>query len=154
MCPDIDTYAPLIEARFGLGDVVGTPAIDPSAAVRLADRSPVQTNPLLAVARALLDVAGGRAPATEVLDLARAEPVRRRFGFSDDDLEQLDIWARDSGVRWAFDAHHRADYGLDAYVANTWEFGLDRLLTGSPSPTTPPLARPRPLDDVGSARST
>ena len=128
MCPDIDTYAPLIEAGFGLGEVVGDGA-GPGAGqgghpahrlrVRLADRSPVQTNPLLAVARALLDVAGGRAPATQVLDLAGAEPVRRRFGFSDDDLEQLDIWARESGVRWAFDAEHRADFVLSSYVANT-----------------------------------
>ncbi len=155
MCPDIDTYAPLIEAGFGLGDVVGDSGHPAHRLrVRLADRSPVQTNPLLAVARALLDVAGGRAPATEVLDLARAEPVRRRFGFSDDDLEQLDIWARDSGVRWAFDAHHRADYGLDAYVANTWEFGLDRLLTGVAlsDDSSAWLDRALPLDDVGSAQ--
>jgi exodeoxyribonuclease V gamma subunit len=155
MCPDIDTYAPLIEAGFGLGDVVGD-AGHPAhrLRVRLADRSPVQTNPLLAVARALLDVAGGRAPATQVLDLARAEPVRRRFGFSDDDLEQLDTWARESGVRWAFDADHRADFGLSSYVANTWEFGLDRLLTGVAlsDDSSAWLDRALPLDDVGSAQ--
>ncbi|HEX4686350.1 MAG TPA: exodeoxyribonuclease V subunit gamma, partial [Nocardioides sp.] len=155
MCPDIDTYAPLIEAGFGLGDVVGDSGHPAHRLrVRLADRSPVQTNPLLAVARTLLDVAGGRAPATQVLDLARSEPVRRRFGFSDDDLEQLDTWARESGVRWAFDAEHRADFGLSSYVANTWEFGLDRLLTGvalsddSSAWLDPAL----PLDDVGSAQ--
>jgi len=155
MCPDIDTYAPLIEAGFGLGDVVGEgghPAH--RLRVRLADRSPVQTNPLLAVGRTLLDLAGGRAPATQVLDLARSEPVRRRFGFSDDDLEQLDTWARESGVRWAFDAEHRADYGLSSYVANTWEFGLDRLLTGVAlsDDSSAWLDRALPLDDVGSAQ--
>jgi exodeoxyribonuclease V gamma subunit len=155
MCPDIDTYAPLIEAGFGLGEVVGESGHPAHRLrVRLADRSPVQTNPLLAVARELLDVAGGRAPATQVLDLARSEPVRRRFGFSDDDLEQLDIWARESGVRWAFDAEHRADYGLASYVANTWEFGLDRLLTGVAlsDDSSAWLDRALPLDDVGSAQ--
>ncbi|HEY3531320.1 MAG TPA: exodeoxyribonuclease V subunit gamma [Nocardioides sp.] len=155
MCPDVDTYAPLVEAGFGLGDVVGA-AGHPAhrLRVRLADRSPVQTNPLLAVGRALLDIAGGRAPATQVLDLARAEPVRRRFGFSDDDLEQLDTWARESGVRWAFDAEHRADFGLSSYVANTWEFGLDRLLTGVAlsDDSSAWLDRALPLDDVGSAQ--
>ncbi|HEX3929821.1 MAG TPA: exodeoxyribonuclease V subunit gamma [Nocardioides sp.] len=159
MCPDIDTYAPLIEAGFGLGEVVGDAAGGGGhpahrLRVRLADRSPVQTNPLLAVARALLDLAGGRAPATQVLDLARAEPVRRRFAFSDDDLEQLDTWARESGVRWAFDAEHRADFGLSSYVANTWEFGLDRLLTGVAlsDDSSAWLDRALPLDDVGSAQ--
>jgi exodeoxyribonuclease V gamma subunit len=155
MCPDIDTYAPLIEAGFGLGDVVGErghPAH--RLRVRLADRSPVQTNPLLGVARALLEIAGGRAPATQVLDLARSEPVRRRFGFSDDDLEQLDTWTRESGVRWAFDAAHRADFGLSSYVANTWEFGLDRLLSGVAlsDDSSAWLDRALPLDDVGSAQ--
>jgi exodeoxyribonuclease V gamma subunit len=159
MCPDIDTYAPLIEAGFGLGEVVGDgPGGGGHPAhrlrVRLADRSPVQTNPLLAVARELLDIAGGRAPATQVLDLARAEPVRRRFGFSEDDLEQLDTWARESGVRWAFDAAHRADYGLADYPANTWEFGLDRLLAGVAlsDDSSTWLDRALPLDDVGSAQ--
>ena len=115
MCPDIETYAPLIEAGFGLGDVVGSTGHPAHRLrVRLADRAPGQTNPLLGVATALLDLAGGRAQATQVLDLARAEPVRRRFGFSDDDLDQLDTWARESGVRWAFDADHRADFGLEA----------------------------------------
>ena len=48
MCPDIETYAPLIEAGFGLGDVVGA-AGHPAhrLRVRLADRAPGQTNPLL-----------------------------------------------------------------------------------------------------------
>jgi len=155
MCPDIETYAPLIEAGFGLGDVVGAgghPAH--RLRVRLADRAPGQTNPVLGVAHALLDLAGGRAPATQVLDLARAEPVRRRFGFGDDDLDQLDTWARESGVRWAFDAEHRADFGLESYVANTWEFGLDRLLTGVAlsDDSSAWLDRALPLDDVGSTQ--
>ena len=89
-----------------------------------------------------------------MLDLARTEPVRRRFGFSDDDLDQLDVWARESGVRWAFDAEHRADFGLSSYVANTWEFGLDRLLTGVAlsDDSSAWLDRALPLDDVGSAQ--
>jgi exodeoxyribonuclease V gamma subunit len=155
MCPDIETYAPLIEAGFGLGDVVG-PGGHPAhrLRVRLADRAPGRTNPLLGVAEALLDLAGGRAPATQVLDLARTEPVRRRFGFSEDDLDQLDTWARESGVRWAFDAEHRADFGLESYVANTWEFGIDRLLTGVAlsDDSSAWVDRALPLDDVGSTQ--
>jgi len=153
MCPDIETYAPLIAAGFGLGEVVGEqghPAHQ--LRVRLADRALDRTNPLLDVATRLLDLAGGRAGVGDVLDLAHLDPVRRRFGFRDDDLTQLSDWAREAGVRWGFDAEHRADFGLQSFVANTWEFGLDRLLTGvaMSDDTGAWLDRTLPLDDVGS----
>ncbi|NPC98160.1 exodeoxyribonuclease V subunit gamma [Nocardioides sp. zg-DK7169] len=155
MCPDIETFAPLISAGFGLGDVVGEQGHPAHRLrVRLADRALTRTNPLLSVAERLLDLAGGRAGAGDVLDLAHTEPVRRRFGFRDDDLQQLTDWVRTAGVRWAFDAEHRAEYGLDAYVANTWRFGLDRLLAGvaMSEDTGTWLDRTLPIDDVGSGQ--
>ena len=155
MCPDIETYAPLISAGFGLGDVVGAQGHPAHRLrVRLADRALTQTNPLLGVAARLLDLAGGRAGAGEVLDLAHADPVRRRFGFRDDDLQQLTDWVRQAGVRWAFDAEHRAEFGLQDYVSNTWQFGIDRLLAGVAMSEDAGawLDRTLPLDDVGSGQ--
>jgi exodeoxyribonuclease V gamma subunit len=152
MCPDIEGYAPLVQAGFGLGEVVGADGHPAHRLrVRLADRALTQTNPLLAVAARLLDLAGGRAGASEILDLAHAEPVRRRFRFTDDDLDQLATWVRDAGVRWAFDAEHRADFGLADFVQNTWRFGLDRLLVGvtMSADSGAWLDRTLPLDDVG-----
>ena len=104
MCPDIEVYAPLISAAFGLADVVegGHPAHE--LRVRLADRALSQTNPLLATVARLLELADGRVTASQVLDLAAWPPVRRRFGFDDDDLEQLGRWVAESGVRWGLDA--------------------------------------------------
>ncbi len=155
MCPDIETFAPLISAGFGLGDITGEQGHPAHRLrVRLADRALTRTNPLLSVAERLLDLAGGRAGAGDVLDLAHAEPVRRRFGFRDDDLQQLTDWVRTAGVRWAFDAEHRAEYGLSSYVANTWRFGLDRLLAGvaMSEDTGTWLDRTLPIDDVGSGQ--
>ena len=133
MCPDIEQFAPLIEAAFGLGGIVGsTESWHPGhqLQVRLADRSLAQTNPVLGVIQRLLALADGRAEATEVLDLAACAPVRRRFGFSDDDLDEITRWVNETGVRWAFDAEHREPFGLGSVVQNTWRFGLDRVLTG------------------------
>jgi exodeoxyribonuclease V gamma subunit len=154
MCPDIETYAPLITAAFGLGEVApgGHPAH--RLRVRLADRALTQTNPLLGVVADLLALAESRATASQVLDLAESPPVRRRFGFTDDDLDSITAWVRESGVRWAFDQDHRAPYGLEAYLNNTWAFGVDRVLVGvalsNDSQTW--LGRTLPLDDVGSNR--
>ena len=154
MCPDIETYAPLITAGFGLGDVLdgGHPAH--RLRVRLADRALTQTNPLLGVAAQLLDLAGSRATASAVLDLAQAPPVRRRFGFTDDDLDTVTAWVRESGVRWGFDKEHRAPFGLDQFLQNTWQFGVDRVLAGVAlsEDSQAWLGTTLPLDDVGSNR--
>ena len=157
MCPDVETYAPLITAGFGLGDVAehlpgGHPAH--RLRVRLADRSASRTNPLLGVAEQLLALAGSRATASQVLDLVQTEPVRRRFGLTDDDLDTVVEWVRDAGVRWAFDADHRAVFGLAAYQQNTWAAGLDRVLTGvaMSADARAWVDTTLPLDDVGSSR--
>ncbi|HKI40695.1 MAG TPA: exodeoxyribonuclease V subunit gamma, partial [Mycobacterium sp.] len=152
MCPDIETYAPLIVAGFGLGELAGEGHPAHRLRVRLADRSPIQTNPLLGVAKELLSIAGGRATATEVLDLAQAAPVRARFGFTDDNLDAITAWVRESGIRWGFDKEQRAPYGLDHILHNTWRFGLDRILTGvaMSDDSQAWLDTALPLDDVGS----
>jgi len=154
MCPDIEAYAPLVAAGFGLGEAVGEEGHPAHRLrVRLADRALDRTNPLLDVATRLLDLAGGRAGVGEVLDLIHLEPVRRRFSLRDDDLELLADWAKEAGIRWGFDAAHRADFGLQDYVANTWQFGLDRLLAGVTMSEDAGVwlgETALPLDDVGS----
>jgi exodeoxyribonuclease V gamma subunit len=98
--------------------------------VRLADRALRQTNPVLGVVAHLLDLTGARITASQVLDLADREPVRRRFGFDDDDLARIQGWIADGGIRWGLDAGHRAPFKLESLAAGTWRAGLDRLLVG------------------------
>ncbi len=130
MCPDIDEYAPLISGAFGLGDAVAGSHPGHQLQVMLADRSPTQTNPLLGVLSQIVGLADGRAEASRVLDLLAADPVRRRFGFSDNDLETMTQWVARSGIRWAWDQSGRERYGLADFPQNTWRFGLDRILAG------------------------
>jgi len=133
MCPDIEDYAPLISATFGLEDDDSAQEQHPGhrLRVRLADRSLRQTNPLLGTLATLLDLADARVSASQVLDLAASPPVRRRFRFTDDDLERLQEWVVESGVRWGLDAPHRGRFGLSAVAQNTWRAGLDRILLGA-----------------------
>ncbi len=161
MCPDIETYAPLISAGFGLAptgpeatDAVGM-AVHPAhrLRVRLADRALVSTNPLLAVAGVLLELSGGRVTASDVLDLAAADPCRRRFGFTDDDLERAGRWVAATGIRWGLDKDARASFAMDRFPQNTWRTGLDRILLGvaMSGDDHRHLGTGLPLDDVGSS---
>ena len=149
LCPDIETFAPLISATFGLGDL-GHPGH--RLAVRLADRALRQVNPLLDTVERLLELAQHRLTASELLDLLASFPVRTRFGLDDDDLERLRTLVVAAGVRWGLDAAHRAPYRLDGFAQNTWEAGLDRLLLGvaMPGATRDWLGTALPLGDVDS----
>jgi exodeoxyribonuclease V gamma subunit len=153
LCPDIETFAPLIQATFGGRGVQGE-STDPERTleVRLADRALRQTNPVMGVLAEVLELSSARITATEVLDLAGRDPVRRRFRFSDDDLYRLEEWVNGAFVRWGFDAAHRSAFQLEGIAANTWQAGLDRILLG----VTMADERQRlfgatlPLDDVDS----
>jgi hypothetical protein len=137
MCPDIEEFAPLISATFGLSaEQADDGAVRPAhpgqrLRVRLADRSLRQTNPLLSLLAQLLTMADGRVTASEVLDLAAAEPVRRRFAFDDDALDRIRDWAVDAGVRWGENLTRRGRFGLDRVGQGTWEAALDRILLGA-----------------------
>lgn len=139
MCPDIEAFAPLIHATFGVGDVAsdgqepgdGDPSPAPDLRVRLADRALHQTNLVLGVVGRLLELADRRMTASEVLDLADREPVRRRFGLDDRDLERITGWIAATEIRWGLDAEHREFVKLAKLGANTWRAGIDRILLGA-----------------------
>ena len=100
----------------------------------------------------LLELSGGRVTASEVLDLAATEPCRRRFGFTDDELERVGRWVASTGVRWGLDQEARASFAMDKFPQNTWRTGLDRILLGvaMSGDDHRHLGTGLPLDDVGS----
>ncbi|MEM7199963.1 MAG: exodeoxyribonuclease V subunit gamma [Planctomycetota bacterium] len=123
MVADVDAYAPLIEAVF---EREGGPILP----YRIADRSVRSQSPVVEALQRLLTMAGGRVPASEVLDLLRLAPVHARFGIEPGDLETLTEWILAAGIRWGIDASHRERQQLPAEAANSWGFGLQRMLLG------------------------
>ena len=150
LCPDIEQFAPLVRATFGAvpGEADGAPDLR----LRLADRALRQTNPVLGTMDRVLELAGGRLTAPDILDLADRAPVRERFGLTDDDLARAGEWVSEAQVRWGLDARHRGQAGLEQVGANTWRRGLDRVLLGVATTEDAHvlLGDALPLDDVGS----
>ncbi|MEE4302240.1 MAG: exodeoxyribonuclease V subunit gamma [Pseudomonadales bacterium] len=132
MIPDIDRYAPYVEAVFG-GEA-GEAAI-PYA---ISDRGLGGETPVLATLAALLRLPRSRLTASEVLGLLEAPAVLRACGLRAEDVEQLGHWVSEAGVRWGLDDAHWSALGFPhgegesegAERANTWAFGADRLLLG------------------------
>ncbi|HJV14276.1 MAG TPA: exodeoxyribonuclease V subunit gamma [Propionibacteriaceae bacterium] len=151
MCPDIEKFAPLIAASFGL-DTPETPAEHPGhrLRVRLADRSLRQLNPLLALVSRLVALADSRVGSSALLDLCATPPVARKFGFSQDHLERLHDLVPRAGVRWGLDAAHRGRFQMGEFRQNTWVAGLERLLLGVTMDETGQhfIGTTLPLDDV------
>ena len=130
MVPDIEAYAPHIQAVFGLYG----PRDWRHIPYALADRSSRRADPLVIVLEQLLSLPRLRLGINEVLEWLEVPALRQRFGIAAEDLPLLQVWARESQIRWGLHADHRAAFELDqspqAAHRHTWDFGLRRMLLG------------------------
>ncbi|WP_066458102.1 exodeoxyribonuclease V subunit gamma [Castellaniella caeni] len=132
MTPDIDRYAPHIEAVFSR-----YPAQDARRlAFSISDRHDRDV-PLYQALEYLLDLPRQRLSLSEVFALLQLPAIRACAGFAEDDLDALLNWATASHVRWGRDAAHKRQIlrltpaPNDAWRGhNTWQAGLDQLLAG------------------------
>jgi exodeoxyribonuclease V gamma subunit len=99
-CPDLDNYAPLIQAVFGLT----RPGTDGHIPFQIAGRSARRTRPMIDAWLKVLDVFESRVSATDVLDLLNTEVVRERVGLDLSEVEKIAAWLDDAGIRWGLDA--------------------------------------------------
>lgn len=147
MTPDIDAYAPYIDAVFG----TSPPARRIPYAI--SGRGLPASSALVETYLALLALPDSRYDANQVLALLDCPAVARRFGLSDADLELARGWVRDTAIRWAIDGSARAELGLPATEEHTWRAGLKRLLLGYalPAGEAREYAGVLPYDDVEGA---
>ena len=145
MTPDLATFAPLIEATFrrhlpedidgpitpgNVFDDAGRHDSLPDLRVRIADRAPSATNPLIRFAVAVLDLADSRLEASDVRELIATAVVRELFEIDDETADALAKLIEDATIRWGLDADHRAEWNAGRVDDQTWRRGLDRALSG------------------------
>ncbi|MFO6352645.1 exodeoxyribonuclease V subunit gamma, partial [Pseudomonas aeruginosa] len=146
MVPDINAYAPHIEAVFGQ-----VPRDDQRfIPYTLADQGQRGREPLLIALEHLLKLPDSRFAVSEILDLLDVPALRRRFGVDEADLATLHRWIEGAGVRWGLDAAQRERLGLPAGLeGNSWRFGLRRMLLGYAVGEGAALQGIQPYDEVG-----
>lgn len=129
MVPDMEAFAPHIQAVFGRFTSGQTRHIPFSMADTTARQSPV-----VQALSQLLSLPISRISLADWLSLLEVDAVRKRFDMTEGDVDQIRVWLDLAGVRWGLDAKHRQAWGIAADVPgldqNTWAFGLRRLLLG------------------------
>ncbi len=150
MVPDIDTYAPHIQAVFGLVDRQDPRYIPFS----VADQGQRATDPLVQALETLLALPQSRLAVSDLLDLLEVPALRRRFGVSEDELPRLHGWLRGANIRWGLHAEQRASLDLpdrpEGATQHTWRFGLRRMLLGyAVGQNAQPWRGIEPFDEIG-----
>lgn len=122
MSPDIDSYAPYIDAVFSRYDYSDRRYI-PFA---LSDQKISRIDPIIAGFLRLLALPETPCSAEEVLDLLNIQAVRAQYQLSETALATLRDWIQAVGIRFGL---RQANPTWQNY--NSWENGLNRLLLGT-----------------------
>ncbi len=146
MVPDINVYAPHIQAVFGHHG----PDDQRHIPFTISDQGQRHHEPVLIALETLLSLPHHRFGMSEILSLLEVPSLRARFGLAESDLPQLHEWVDGAQIRWGLNAHQRAALDLpEALERNTWQAGLRAMLLGyslSPGST---WAGVEPYTEVG-----
>ena len=130
MCPQIEQYAPYVNAVFTRGwQDVGDDV--PPLPCSIADRSAKDSDPLVAAFVELLALPDSRFGVSQILSLLRLPAIGEKFSIAPDDLDKITLWLSEASVHWGIDVEHKQRFiGERASNSFTWQQGLSRLLRG------------------------
>jgi exodeoxyribonuclease V gamma subunit len=129
MTPDIETYAPFIDAVFGAltDDNLKIP-------YSIADQSVKQENRVIEGFMKILALKDSRFGSNTILSILESAAIMNKFELSNDDLQTIRGWVEDTNIRWGIDANSRLKLDLPEINENTWKAGFDRMLLGYAMP--------------------
>ncbi len=145
MAPDIEAYAPYIEAVFDTGGH--------KLPYSIADRSDSSAASAVEAMLQLLELGSSRLVASEWLPLLQLPACAARFGISQEQIPDLTMCLQQAGIRWGVDQRHWQQHGLQAARENTWQHGVQRLLLGYAVSSDMPEYDGLPAAAIGSSHS-
>ena len=129
MTPDIELYAPFIQAVFD-----GQTDEKLRIPFNIADRNIAKQSRIIDGLISILDLKNSRLGVTSVMALMEIPEIRETFGMSESEIEIAERWIKETHIRWGIDAKYRQEKGLPGFSENTWKAGIDRLLLGYAMP--------------------
>ncbi|SEK87835.1 DNA helicase/exodeoxyribonuclease V, gamma subunit [Colwellia chukchiensis] len=147
MCPQVEQYAPYVNAVFtrgwqDIGDEV------PPLPCSIADRVSKDAEPLVAAFAQLLSLPDSRFQVSSLIALLRLPAMQARFAINLDDIEKITQWLDIAAVHWGLDQAHKQQVLAQSHGAITsnvdptraeldnvsdsftWQQGLSRLMRG------------------------
>lgn len=132
MCPAIENYSPYIEAVFGKSITELNNQNKQRIPCTIADRSPLEAEPLVAAFMQLLSLPDSRFNVNEFLGLLHIPAVMSKFDIQSSELDLFAHWIQKANIYWGLDAAHKSrvlgtDNGTEMF---TWKWGIQRLMEG------------------------
>ncbi|MCP4107255.1 MAG: exodeoxyribonuclease V subunit gamma [Desulfobacteraceae bacterium] len=125
MMPDIEPYAPFIQAVFDIH-----PEDSKRIPFSIADRGFRMESRIIDTFLVILDLFGGRFGAAQILAILESPAVYRKFDLTEANLDLIRRWVRETRIRWGIDGQNRKNLGLPGMPENTWKTGIERLVLG------------------------
>jgi len=130
MCPQIESYAPYVNAVFTRGWQQLADEVPPLPC-SIADRSAQDSDPLIAAFSELLSLPDSRFQVSQLIAFLRQNAVANKFAIANEDIDKISAWLQQASIHWGLDsAHKQAIIGDEANNNFTWQQGLSRLLRG------------------------
>jgi len=130
MCPQIEQYAPYVNAVFTRGWQELNDEVPPLPC-SIADRSAKDSDPLIAAFSELLTLPDSRFQVSQLLSFIRLPAVANKFAINEEDSEKISIWLEQATIHWGIDQTHKEKLlGEKATNSFTWQQGLSRLMRG------------------------
>ena len=130
MCPQIEDYAPYVNAVFTRGWQDISDDVPPLPC-SIADRSAKDSDPIVGAFVDMLSFPDSRFHVSSVIGLLRVPSIANKFGLNHDDIARVSQWLEQASVHWGLSqAHKQSVLNANASGAFTWQQGLSRLIKG------------------------
>ena len=135
MCPEIEQYAPYIDAVFARGYDHLSEQLPPLPC-SISDRGIMSADPLVNAFVSFFDLPDSRLQVRQMMAWLNVPAIQQHFGFSQESLVKVESWLDQAHIHWGLNAQHKArflsspNHEVTTTETYTWKLGLERLLLG------------------------
>ncbi|MBW4935046.1 exodeoxyribonuclease V subunit gamma [Marinobacter sp. F4206] len=151
MVPDINIYAPHIQAVFGRYPAGRKRHIP----FTISDQGQRHHEPVLIALETLMSLPRSRFAVSEIISLLEVPGIRDRFGITEDEIPLARRWVEGANIRWGLHGAHRESLALPGNLdRNTWQAGLRAMLLGYGMGEDEPWAGVQPYGEIGGLQAS